>query len=82
MARPEVTGKTIFDVTGELLPDPQVARAFNVCSKTIERWAGDERLGFPACVWINGRRYRSVPALKEFVINLIKAGKGGARTAK
>jgi hypothetical protein len=80
MARPEITGRkastgqTIFDATGELMPDSLVAKNFNVCSKTVDRWDHDPKLEFPGAVWINGRKYRRVDQLKQFVLKRIKAG--------
>ena len=83
MTRPEITGRkpstgqTIFDATGELMPDAMVAKSLGVCLKTIQRWDDDADLEFPDAVWINGRKYRRIKQLQQFILNRIK-GKSAA----
>jgi DNA-binding transcriptional MerR regulator len=42
----------------ELIPDPKVAKRFNVHPITIRRWEENPKLGFPEAVRINNRKYR------------------------
>ena len=53
------------NVPDELVPDPQVAREFNVSLMTLWRWDRDPRLaklGWEPPVKIRTRNYRSAPA--------------------
>jgi hypothetical protein len=43
---------------GELIPDARVAERYGVHSITVSRWDADDKLGFPAPVVINRRKYR------------------------
>jgi hypothetical protein len=45
---------------------PDVADEFGKNPRTIKRWIGDERLGFPRPVRINGRLYVDRKALEEW----------------
>ena len=42
---------------GALIPKPNVAREFGVCSRTLSRWLNDGALGFPRPVTLRGRNY-------------------------
>jgi hypothetical protein len=50
----------------ELVPDPQVAREFNITSMTLWRWTNDPKLGFPAQISIRKRNFRSRRQLETF----------------
>ena len=49
-----------------LLPDPLVAKRYNVSTRTIPRWDANLALGFPAPTFINGRKYRRVRELEAW----------------
>ena len=49
-----------------LLPDPLVAKRYNVSTRTIPRWDANPALGFPAPTFINGRKYRRVRELEAW----------------
>ena len=51
---------------GVLAPDSKVARDFNVHPKTLQRWDNRPELGFPPAIWINGRKYRNLSALRAW----------------
>lgn len=57
----------------ELVPDPVVAKEFNVTPMTIWRWTGDASMGFPPPIKINGRNYRSRNHLENYKRKLIDA---------
>jgi len=59
------------------MPDAMVAKSLGVCLKTIQRWDDDADLEFPDAVWINGRKYRRIKQLQQFILNRIK-GKSAA----
>jgi predicted DNA-binding transcriptional regulator AlpA len=65
----------------ELVPDPQVAREFNVTPMTIWRWDHDAGLGFPPPIKIRTRNFRSRRALEAFKECLMR-GALEARTGK
>jgi hypothetical protein len=58
------------DAPDELVPDPTVAREFNVSLVTIWRWTHDPALGFPPPIKATGRptgrNYRSRKAVEHF----------------
>jgi hypothetical protein len=58
-------------VVDALVPDPQVAREFNVTLMTLWRWTNNPRLGFPPPVKIQNRNYRSRRKLEIFKLNLV-----------
>jgi hypothetical protein len=58
-------GATMFD-DDALLPDPLVAKRYNVSTRTIPRWDANLALGFPAPTFINGRKYRRVRELEAW----------------
>jgi predicted DNA-binding transcriptional regulator AlpA len=75
MARREITGKKIgaADHTpDELIPDPIVAKQFNVSLMTIWRWSHDADLGFPPAVQIRKRNFRSSRALEAFKRRMLR----------
>ncbi len=43
--------------SGMLLPVRAVLARYSICSRTLDRWIASARLGFPAPVLINRRRY-------------------------
>ncbi len=74
MAR-EITGKNIGEpdsTLDELVPDPVVAKQFNVSLMTIWRWSHDPDLNFPPAVQIRKRNFRSRRALEAFKAGLIR----------
>ena len=53
-----------------LYTDAEVAKQLSKHPKTLPRWDRDPRLkelGWPAPVYINNRRHRSRPAVREFL---------------
>jgi hypothetical protein len=70
------------------IPDSKVAKRYDVCSKTLQRWDGKPELGFPAAEWINGRKYRDSDKLDAWDQANANAGpaehrlRGVAATAK
>jgi hypothetical protein len=50
----------------ELLPDPLVAKRYNVSTRTLPRWDGNPALGFPPPIRINQRKYRRVRDLEQW----------------
>jgi hypothetical protein len=48
------------------LPDPLVAKRYNVSPRTIARWDETPDLGFPPPTYIRGRKYREVERLQKF----------------
>jgi hypothetical protein len=46
-----------------LLPDPLVAKRYNVHPHTLRRWDDNPALGFPPVVMVNSRRYREAEKL-------------------
>ena len=49
-----------------LIPDAKVRERYGVCLRTLARWDENPTLGFPAPVYINGRKYRDSDALDAF----------------
>jgi hypothetical protein len=68
----------------ELVPDPAVAREFNVSLMTIWRWdqsAEKAALGWPPAVRMGGkcpRKFRSRSLLEQFKANLLRLALDGA----
>jgi hypothetical protein len=60
-----------------LLPDPQVAKRYQVDPRTIKRWDEDPDLKFPPAAYINGRKYREIAALDAW--DKWRAAGGGER---
>jgi hypothetical protein len=56
----------------EFVPDPQVAREFNITLMTLWRWTNDPDLGFPAQVVIRKRNFRSRRQLETFKALLLR----------
>ena len=56
---------TVPDST-DLLPDPQVARRYNVNPRTLYRWDRQPNLGFPQPLLINRRKYRRLSELETW----------------
>jgi hypothetical protein len=52
--------------SADLLPDPQVARRYNVVPRTLYRWDAQPALGFPKPLRINGRKYRRIEQLENW----------------
>jgi predicted DNA-binding transcriptional regulator AlpA len=50
----------------QLLPDPQVAKRYQVSTRTILRWDADESLGFPKVIKIRDRNYRRLSELEAW----------------
>jgi hypothetical protein len=71
MARREISGKKIGEVD-ELVPDPDVAREFNISLMTLSRWALDPDLGFPDKIQVRKRNFRSREQLNEFKQRLLR----------
>jgi hypothetical protein len=63
MSRPS---KPIQQKGEELLPDPMVAKRYNVSTRTIPRWDRTEGLGFPAPIEIRDRKYRRLSELEAW----------------
>jgi len=63
------------DNIDNLIPDPMVAREFNVSLMTLWRWDRDEAkaaLGWPAKVKIGARNFRHRSRLEAFKSNLLQ----------
>jgi hypothetical protein len=50
----------------ELLPDPLVAKRYNVSTRTLPRWDADPGLGFPPPIRIKDRKYRRMSDLVKW----------------
>jgi hypothetical protein len=48
------------------LPDPLVAKRYQVSPRTLRRWDEDPELSFPPVIIVNTRRYRELAALEEW----------------
>jgi len=56
--------------------DAEVARLLSKHPKSIARWDKNPKLkelGWPEPIYLNGRRHRSRPALREFLANAAHA---------
>lgn len=84
MARRETTGRksgTTDDATkiandgeaDELVPDPAVAREFNISLMTLVRWSQDPSLDFPPKIQIRKRNFRSRRALEAFKARMLRS---------
>jgi hypothetical protein len=84
MARREITGRkpgTTDDATkiandgeaDELVPDPAVAREFNISLMTLVRWSQDPSLDFPPKIQIRKRNFRSRRALEAFKRRMLRS---------
>lgn len=51
---------------GPLIPARQVCARYKIAMRTLGRWLGNEGLGFPGPILINGRRYFRELALTEW----------------
>jgi hypothetical protein len=60
------------DRPDHLVPDPIVAKEFNVSLMTLWRWSRDAELGFPLRVKIRTKNFRSRRALEDFKQRLIR----------
>lgn len=52
---------------------PNVAGEFNRNPRTIKRWIGDPKIGFPTPIRINNRLYVTRRALEDFKRRLLSA---------
>ena len=62
----------------EFVPDPQVAKEFNVTLMTLWRWDHDPALDFPPPIKIRNRNFRSrerLDAFKERMVRLAIAAR-------
>jgi hypothetical protein len=57
---------------GELVPDPQVCREFQITSMTLWRWDHDPELEFPPPIGIRKRKFRRRSALEIFKRQLVR----------
>jgi hypothetical protein len=59
----------------------QQAKRWNVSKRAVERWGEDEKLGLPAEIEINGRRYRKLSELEAWERSrvVVSAAKHGER---
>jgi hypothetical protein len=48
------------------IPDPLVAKRYQINPRTLRRWDQDPSLGFPPVIIVNARRYRELAALEEW----------------
>jgi hypothetical protein len=60
------------DEVGELVPDPQVCREFQITSMTLWRWDHDSELEFPPPIRIRKRKFRRRRALEAFKRRLVR----------
>ena len=64
------------------LPTVAVAQRYNVVPRTIDRWAEDPELGFPAAEVINRRRYWDEDALDAWDQGRIRTSVSKAAAAR
>jgi hypothetical protein len=57
---------------GELVPDPQVCREFQITAMTLWRWDHDPELEFPPPIRIRKRKFRRRSALEIFKRQLVR----------
>jgi hypothetical protein len=57
---------------GELVPDTQVCREFQITSMTLWRWDHDPELEFPPPIRIRKRKFRRRSALEIFKRQLVR----------
>lgn len=58
----------------QLIPDPQVWRGLNICSRTLNRWTQDPSMGFPPAIRIRNRNYRSRAAIEAWKETMLRKG--------
>jgi hypothetical protein len=56
----------------ELVPDPTIAREFNITLMTLWRWSRDPDLGFPKTMKIRNRNFRSRRAIEAFKSRMLR----------
>lgn len=56
----------------EFVPDPQVAKEFNVTLMTLWRWDHDPALDFPPPIKIRNRNFRSRERLDAFKERMVR----------
>jgi hypothetical protein len=61
-----MTDLSTIEDEDQLVPDPKVAKLFDVTGRTIDRWDLDPKLNFPKAVEINGRKYRRRVEIRAF----------------
>jgi hypothetical protein len=49
-----------------LIPDRRAAERYGVHIRTLARWDAAPNLGFPAPIYLRGRRYREIEALDQW----------------
>lgn len=64
--------------TTRLLTERAVASRYSITTRTLFRWDRDQKLGFPAPIVINGRKYRDTAALDAFDRSRMAAPAGTA----
>lgn len=73
-------GHGVQKLADRLVPDPQVAREFDISLMTLWRWTHDAKLGFPPPTKIRGRNFRSRKQLEQFKQRVMResiASRGG-----
>jgi hypothetical protein len=55
------------DALGGLAADSKVAKQLGVHPKTLPRWDQKPELKFPKPIYINGRKYRRLSEIGEFI---------------
>ena len=53
-------------ITGRKLPATAVAARFGVNPRSLGRWSADEKLGFPAPIYINHPRYWDLGEIEQW----------------
>jgi len=66
-----------MDTPDMLLPARLVLARYTICGKTLDRWVHNPRLGFPAPILINKRKYFRIIDLQEW--ERLSARRQGAR---
>lgn len=59
-------GSSVMDEVKKWRQKSDVASDFGCCTRTLDRWVQNERLGFPRPFKINGRIYFDADALREW----------------
>jgi hypothetical protein len=65
--------KTRKTIPGGLLPETQAADHINVTPRSLFRWDRRPELGFPKPVVINGRKYRRIDQLTDWIERHVKS---------
>src|SRR4051812_34176269 len=68
--KPEATGPP--GDADEFVPDPQVAKEFNITLMSLWRWTNDPTLGFPPPIQIRGKNFRSRKQIEAFKQEMIR----------